>query len=286
MRDLKACGVCGNAFTLMSRPKICRQCKRSCCVNCVDTNYVSPRGVSPRNANKPNGQADSPGLCVDCVLTEATSHSISVQEDLDRTEEINRGLKLELKRQLVAMEKFRGFLVEFCNAFAPESALFQEGNTSENNDVHESDADKKLDQTQPIANLVARGQDSLQNLYARVRRLRSDLDAANNDGNGLKRALAETRAQLEAVAAERDSLQSSLYEINESLLRLETERQQAADLRRDCEALRARCHKMERDYNARTSPSGTQTLLQRGDAREEQAENWRWFAMCCPRFAF
>ncbi|GBE61038.1 FYVE zinc finger domain-containing protein, putative [Babesia ovata] len=286
MREPQGCGVCAAAFTLLSRPRICRQCKRNCCANCVDTNYFSPRGVSPAKGKKHSGQADSTGLCVDCVVAEATSHSISVQEDLDRTEEINRGLKHELKRQLVAMEKFRGFLVEFCDAFAPESALFQEGDKAENNGEQESDSDKKLDPTQPIANLVARGQDSLQNLYARVRRLRSELDAANSDGNGLKLALAETKAQLEAVASERDSLQASLYQINESLLRLEAERQQVADLRRDYEALRARCSKMEQAHNERTSRRDTNLLLQRGSAREEQAENWRWFAVCCPRFAF
>ncbi|GIX63485.1 FYVE zinc finger domain-containing protein [Babesia caballi] len=251
MREPQGCEICGAAFTLISRGRACPQCKRRCCLKCLDASYVSPRSARQRH-----GGPDPPGACADCMLADAAHHSISVQEELDVTEEINRGLKSELKRQVAAMERFRGFLVEFCEAFAPESALFADAPAPSRADTAE-----QLDPEAPIAALVDRGRDTLQNLHAGMRRLRADLDAARGEGAELRREVADSRAQLEALADERDGLQRSLHRVNEALLGLEAERQQVADLRRECAALRARCRKMEQAQLAASGQFGTASLL-------------------------
>ncbi|GFE55133.1 FYVE zinc finger domain-containing protein [Babesia ovis] len=271
------CAICGEAFSLIIRRRICRRCKRNCCINCIDKNYVHPASGSART-----GDSDPAETCVDCILTDATNYSISVQEELDVTEEINRGLKNELKRQLVAMEKFRAFLVEFCQSFAPEKSII--GGDEEK--YVTKDEEENIDPTQPIANLVDLGSMCLQNLYARVKIMKSELDAARKDRDALQHTLTQKQQHLEAVSRERDSMQMALHRINETVIRLEAEQQHIADLRREYDALRVRCLKMERQQNEVLTRQYATSLPRQSVSQDTRSHNMALFSLCCPRIGF
>ncbi|ORM41776.1 uncharacterized protein BXIN_0657 [Babesia sp. Xinjiang] len=277
MKAAQSCDICGEAFSLISRRRVCKRCKRSCCNNCIDDTYVHPTGNSARV-----GDAEPTETCTDCILAEATNYSISVQEELDVTEEINRGLKNELKRQLHAMEKFRGFLVEFCEAFSPESALFTENTSGKG----EQGTATKVDSTQPIANLIDLGAESLQNLYARIKLMRSELEATRTGNEHLRKTLDQAREQLDAVARERDCMKTSLNRVNEAVLRLEAEKQHIADLRRDYDALRVRCAKMEEQQSQLSARSNATSLPRYDESYEWRPRYSALFSLCCPRITF
>ncbi|EDO08630.1 FYVE zinc finger family protein [Babesia bovis T2Bo] len=279
MKSQLNCAICGEAFSLIIRRRVCKQCNRACCINCIDKNYVHPGNLSERSTS-----SEPSDTCTDCILAEATNYSISVQEELDVTEEINRELKRELKRQMASMEKFRSFLLEFCQSFSPESSLF----THENDDMdnRQNEGSGKIDPSEPIASLIDMSCSSLQNLYTRLRIMRSELDTAQSDRANLQRALWETRQQLDAVSHERDAIQASVHRINETLLRLEAEQQQVADLKRDYDALRVRCLKMEQQQNHSLARHYPTSLTVRSESQEGRPHNMALFSLCCPRIGF
>lgn len=248
------------------------QCNRNCCANCIDPNYVSPR----RGSSGIDGIRGA-DTCADCVLAEETNHSISVQEELDVTEEINRGLKNELKQRIAAMEKFKTFMVEFCEAFGPGSPIFADDpdidlNTTEN-----------IDSTMPIANLVEQCQENLHNIRVKVMMMRTERNNAMRNERAQRQIVTDMQSELDNVKHDRNELKKSVISLNQALLKMEAELEQVSDLKRECENLRERCKRLEQQRAQPSDRLGGVSMWNQRNTVEPQPRGSYVISLLCPR---
>lgn len=265
MVEHKRCSICSSNLNYFSTEIVCSQCRRKCCANCINTDYVSPR---EKNKGKKLNR------CIDCTVVEATSHSVSVQEELEAKDEINRGLKNELKQQLFAMEKFRGFMLDFCETFGPHSPIFQDEQAS---------TVEGIDSMVPITQLVDHCQESLCNTKTKLKMVREERERALESEREMRKKIFTMQQEMEAISLERNELQKSMKKMNMEMIRMETEIDQLGNLKRECENLRQRCKKME---GAREEESGrftTSSIWDSTEIMDTQNRRSLFLSICCPR---
>lgn len=263
MSERSKCEVCEVGFSLFKPGRRCSQCDRRCCDRCIHSNYLS------------HGTEDEEwqfGKCVECVLGEVQGYSMAFQDDLSAREEINRELKNELKQQLFAMEKFRGFMQEFCETFGTETA--------------EADGQEAVavDSTIPIAKLVDRCQGSLQSVRNRIQNMQAACDQAAESESRYKEMLESMTKKLQSMSQERDDLRLAMKKMNEALCKMELEVEQLGDIKRECADLRERCKRMEEQREDASGRFSSTSIWDRMDAQRAPPSRSYLLSVCCPRF--
>ncbi|EAN32354.1 hypothetical protein TpMuguga_02g00068 [Theileria parva strain Muguga] len=137
MKETGVCEVCGTRFGFIYWRRFCAKCKRTCCKDCLNSVVKGSVSDSP--------DFDRLKLCSDCIVAESTTQSISIHEDLEMTGQINSSLKLELKQKIMALEKFRCFLLQIASTFGPNSDLLPNSDLCNTSTLHTTDSPTSSD---------------------------------------------------------------------------------------------------------------------------------------------
>ncbi|KAK2195298.1 hypothetical protein BdWA1_002971 [Babesia duncani] len=174
-------------------------------------------------------------VCTDCLVATSTSRSMAMQEDLDSTDRINRDLKDDLRKKVLAMEEFRDFLMEFHSLFGEGSELFS---------IVDSPNDSDDCSRMEIQTLMKRCKSEFVNLKSLI------VDAIGERENALKQAeyhrnvATQMQNQLNTLLLECKLMQTESRQLKDRLLHLEHDQQQLADLQHDNAELLMRCEKL------------------------------------------
>ncbi|AFZ78952.1 hypothetical protein BEWA_017930 [Theileria equi strain WA] len=261
--DSSTCQVCSTKLGLLSLKRHCSKCKRICCRHCLvgrpDTNLGEGNDV------------DKSKICSECV--ENSRRSMSVHEDLEVTDQINRDLKLELKQKVMALENFRTFLLEISATFGPNSELFP--NTDDKSGIDDTNCD--------IVDLITKCQENFGNMQQKVRLMRKEYENARKNEESRQSVIKSMNDQIESLRSERTELRNSLVQMKHLSHSVEDQKQQYQDLLAECEKLRIRCNKLEillKSTNDRpVSISKTLEVLD-----DTEPSRSRILSICCPKF--
>ncbi|BAM39778.1 uncharacterized protein TOT_020000049 [Theileria orientalis strain Shintoku] len=271
MKDFTSCEVCGLKFGIISWKRFCAKCNRTCCRDCLTGRL--------RDVGGNYSDLERVKICSDCVVAESTTQSISIHEDLELTGQINRDLRLELKEKILALEKFRTFLLQISTTFGPNSDLFPSSGSVENG---------LDDRTCDIGELITRCQDDFENMQDKVRAMRRRYEASISNEESSRSEIDRLNREIEIISSERDSLRSALSQVDALRHDMEDYKQHYSEVIRDYSDLLVRCRKLE--LLLRSSHSDhpdLSSVLNESNHQSPRTPNRRrfWlFASCCPRF--
>ncbi|KFG32082.1 FYVE zinc finger domain-containing protein [Toxoplasma gondii FOU] len=177
-------------------------------------------------------------VSADCALARASSHTLSLQEDLDVKEQINANLKLALEEKTKQLEGFRSFLLEVEGLLlsgTQRSLCFSTGRTPGDPPSVSTHAAQGAGWTSEdeFSLLMRQSENGLRQLTQRLQQYEEDFE--------------DVRAQLEALESERDEHRSHAYELERCLHASRVEMTQMKEVAADREALRAVVEEQKRE---------------------------------------
>ncbi|ESS28515.1 FYVE zinc finger domain-containing protein [Toxoplasma gondii VEG] len=226
--EVTCCSHCGSLFSVTHWKHHCRACGKVFCGECSTTRIRLPD----------LGYFEKVRVCDDCALARASSHTLSLQEDLDVKEQINANLKLALEEKTKQLEGFRSFLLEVEGLLlsgTQRSLCFSTGRTPGDPPSVSTHAAQGAGWTSEdeFSLLMRQSENGLRQLTQRLQQYEEDFE--------------DVRAQLEALESERDEHRSHAYELERCLHASRVEMTQMKEVAADREALRAVVEEQKRE---------------------------------------
>ncbi|KEP61217.1 UNVERIFIED_CONTAM: FYVE zinc finger domain-containing protein [Hammondia hammondi] len=226
--EVTCCSHCGSLFSVTHWKHHCRACGKVFCGECSTSRIRLPD----------LGYFEKVRVCDDCALARASSHTLSLQEDLDVKEQINANLKLALEEKTKQLEGFRSFLLEVEGLLlsgTQRSLCFSTGRTPGDPPTVSTHAAQGAgwNSEDEFSILMRQSETGLRQLTQRLQQYEEDFE--------------DVRAQLEALERERDEHRSHAYELERCLHASRVEMTQMKEVAADREALRAVVEEQKRE---------------------------------------
>ncbi|CBZ50749.1 lateral signaling target protein 2, related [Neospora caninum Liverpool] len=221
--EVTHCNHCQGLFSVTKWKHHCRACGKVFCGECSTMRIRLPD----------LGYFEKVRVCDDCALARASSHTLSLQEDLDVKEQINANLKLALEEKTKQLEGFRAFLLEvegllLAGGASHRGLSFSAGRTpgadTTAGAVRYADGASRNSQDE-FAVLMQQSERSLRQLTQRLQQYEEEFE--------------DVRLQLEELQTERDEHRSRAYQLERSVHASQMEMMQLKEVAADRDALRA-----------------------------------------------
>ncbi|PFH32286.1 FYVE zinc finger domain-containing protein [Besnoitia besnoiti] len=271
--EVTHCNHCLGLFSVTKWKHHCRACGKVFCGEC-----------SMMRIRLPDlGYFEKVRVCVNCALARSSSHTISLQEDLDVKEQINANFKLALEEKTRQLDGFRAFLLEvegllLSGAPAEAGLCFSTGggrahDAEASGPGHAAEGGPEGSQDE-LSLLMRQSERGLRALTERLQQYDSDFEDArlqllalenerDEQANRARQLEARMHAaqmeirQLKEVALDRDALRALVEE----------QKRQLEEQKRQLDGLRQRCVTLESKSAASNATASTARASGCGDSK-------------------